>query len=159
MRNWKNGRIFIECKMAKFLSSWPTDFTNGNPVYKLFKLLSWNKSTVKWFQHTVKTRKKQIWKKFKMQKTWWPNNQKWALDWTWIGLDRTMTNFVEFELDPDCKTFHKVWPGPALDWFMEKKCIIFVIKRCILLIFGLCLDLDLKFLILFGLFLDFDRVF
>jgi len=73
--------------MAKFLSSWPTDFTNGNPVYKLFKLLSWNKSTVKWFQHTVKTRKSKFERNLKCKK----------LDgltirdehWTGLGLDWT----------------------------------------------------------------------
>jgi len=29
--------------------------------------------------------------------------------WTGLGLDwiRTMTNFLEFELDPDCKMLHK----------------------------------------------------
>ena len=34
-------------------------------------------------------------------------DQRWALDWTWIGWIRTMPIFVEAGLDPDCKFLHK----------------------------------------------------
>ena len=74
-----------------------------------------------------------------------PSWQRWALDWTWIGLDwtgsglwrillildwiRTIANFVKFGLDPDCKSLHNFGTGPALNWVMEKKCGISVVKR------------------------------
>jgi len=32
-----------------------------------------------------------------------------------------MTNFVDFELDPDCKTFHKLGTGLELDWVNGKE--------------------------------------
>jgi len=37
--------------------------------------------------------------------------------WTGFGLDwiRTIANFVEFGLDPDCKQLQNLGPGPDLD--------------------------------------------
>jgi len=34
--------------------------------------------------------------------------QRWALEWTWIGMDPAITNFVGFVLDWDCQLLHKV---------------------------------------------------
>jgi len=48
--------------------------------------------------------------------------QRWTLCRTWIGLDwtRTMTNFVEFGLDPDCKLLYDhIWAE-----LMENNCVI-----------------------------------
>jgi len=38
--------------------------------------------------------------------------------WTGLGLDwiRTIANFVEFRLDPNCKFLQNSGSGPDLDW-------------------------------------------
>ena len=51
--------------------------------------------------------------------------------WTGLGLDwiRTIANFVEFGLDPGCKSFQNLGSGPDLDWVNGKEMRHFVVKR------------------------------
>ena len=50
---------------------------------------------------------------------------------TGLGLDwiRTIANFVEFRLDPDCKSLRKLGTGPDLDWVNGKDMRHFFVKR------------------------------
>jgi len=73
-------------------------------------------------------------------------DQRSALDWI-----RTVTNFLDFGLDPDCKMHHKFRTE-----LMEKNYIILSIKSYIFSIFEFYLDLDLKLHKFFGLRLDLD---
>jgi len=75
-------------------------------------------------------------------------NQRWALDWTSIGLD------------PDCKSLQNLGPGPNLDWVNAKEMRHFCCeKTAFFKYFGLHLDLDCTFEKYFGLWLDLDWVF
>ena len=73
-----------------------------------------------------------------------------GLDWT-----RTMTNFVDFGLDPACKMLHKFRIRTGFGLSLLKKYVISVNKK---LYFVKFLDLDFEFLKLFALSLDLDRV-
>jgi len=57
--------------------------------------------------------------------------------WTGLGLDwiRTIANFVEFGLDPDCKSLRNLGTGPDLDWAYGKGMRHFLLKGRILKIF------------------------
>jgi len=51
--------------------------------------------------------------------------------WTGLGLDwiRTIANFVEFGLDPECKALQNLGSDRIWTELMEKKWGIFVVKR------------------------------
>jgi len=74
--------------------------------------------------------------------------------WTGFGLDRirTIANFVEFGLDPDCKTLQNLGSGPDLDLVNGKEMRHFCCEKAAFFkYFGLHLDLDLAFEKTFGL--------
>ena len=85
-----------------------------------------------------------------------PAYQRWALDRTWI---RTIANFVEFGLHPDCKTLQNLGSGPDFDWVNGKEMRHFSCEKAAFFIyFRLHLDLDFVFEKNFGLWLDLDWV-
>jgi len=69
------------------------------------------------------------------------------MDWTWI---RTIANFVEFVLDPECKALKNLGSGQDLDWVNGKEMGHFCCEHFSNFldfiwtweIFGLWLDLD-----------------
>jgi len=82
--------------------------------------------------------------------------------WTGLGLDwvRTIANFFEFGLDPDCKSHQNFWPGPDLDWVNGNEMRHFCCEKdAFFKFFGLHLDLDFTFEKFFRLWLDLDWVF
>jgi len=85
-------------------------------------------------------------------------HQRWALDWTWIGLDPAIANFVKFGLDPDCKSLQNLGTGPDLDWVNGKEMRIFVVKRHFLNILDFIWTCTLHLKKIFGLWLDLDWV-
>jgi len=38
-------------------------------------------------------------------------DRRWALDWTWIGLDPDYSECFVFGLDPDCESLQIFWIG------------------------------------------------
>jgi len=70
-----------------------------------------------------------------------------------IGLDwiRTLTNFVEFGLNPGCKVFDKSGLRTGFGLLNWKISVIFLTTK---LFFWIYLDMDFKFFMLFGLWLD-----
>jgi len=67
---------------------------------------------------------------------------------TGLGLNwiRTIENFVEFGLDPDCKSLQNFVSGPGLDWVNGKGMLHFCCdKAAFLKFFGPHLDFDLTF--------------
>jgi len=79
--------------------------------------------------------------------------------WTGLGLDWiwNIANFVEFGLDPDCRTLQNLGSGPDLDLVNGKEMRHFSCEKAALFnFFGLHLDLVFTFEKLFGLLLDLD---
>jgi len=79
--------------------------------------------------------------------------------WTGLGLDwiRTIANFVEFGLAPDCKTLQNLGYRPDLDLVNGKEMPhICCEKAAFFKYFGLHLVLDFTFETIFGLWLDLD---
>jgi len=46
--------------------------------------------------------------------------QRWALDWTWIGLVRTTANCVQSGLDPACKLLQNFVSGVKRNFWLAK---------------------------------------
>ena len=85
-----------------------------------------------------------------------PAEMSIGLDLDWIG---TIANFVEFGLDPDCKSLQKLGFEPDLVWIIGKEMRHFRCEKAAFFKFvGLHLDLDFIFEKKFGLWLDLDWV-
>jgi len=83
-----------------------------------------------------------------------PAYQRWTLDWI-----RTIANFVEFGLDPGCKSLQNLGSGSDLDWVNGKEMQHFYCEKAAFFkYFGLHLDLELTFENFLGLWLDLDWV-
>jgi len=75
-----------------------------------------------------------------------------ALDWI-----RATANFVEFGLDPDCKSLQNLGPGPDLDRVNGKKMRHFCCEKAAFFkYFAFHLDLDFTFEKYFEVWLDVD---
>jgi len=86
--------------------------------------------------------------------------QKLAARLKFVYWIRAIANFVEFGLDPDCKSLQNLKPRPDLDWVNGKELRHFCCKKAAFLkYFGLHLDLDFALEKYFGLCLELDRVF
>jgi len=76
--------------------------------------------------------------------------QRWALDWI-----RTIANFVEFGLDPECKALQNLGSRQDLDWVNGKEMRYFCCETAAFFQFsGLHLDLYFTFKKIVGLWLD-----
>ena len=67
--------------------------------------------------------------------------QRWASDWIW-----SITNFVEFGMDPDCQSLQNLGSEPDLDWVNVKELRYFCCEQdAFFKIFGPQLDLARRF--------------
>jgi len=72
------------------------------------------------------------------------------LDWI-----RSIANFVEFGLDPDCESLQNLGTGPDLDWVNEKEIRHFCCEKdAFFKFFGPYFELDFTFETFFELCLD-----